>query len=96
MIKYYILFVALNFLDLIGSYFLLGPDQELNPICAYIWKTYGFATLVVFKVLNTIIPIAILNYCHRIQPKMAKYTIMFANVLVLIPVILLGYLWSLL
>lgn len=95
MAKYYILFVILNTLDLIGSYLLIGPDQEYNPLCTYIWRTYGFEALVVFKVLDTIMPIAIISCYYKVQPKRAKCVMILANILVSIPVIMLTYLWSL-
>lgn len=96
MFKYYILFIVLNTLDLVGSYLLLDPDKELNPVCTYIWENHGFASVIVLKILLIIYPIVIFNYYHSIQPKRAKYVMILANVLVLLPVILLGYLWSLL
>lgn len=96
MVKYYVLLVILNILDLLGSYLLFGPDQEYNPICAYIWRNHGFESLIFFKVMLTLIPIAIIDCYHDTQPKRAKYAIILANVLVFIPVVLLGYLWSLL
>lgn len=96
MLKYYDLFIILNTLDLVGSYILLEPGQELNPICAHIWSMYGFEGLVMFKVLMTAFPIAAINYYHKTEPKRAKYAIILANVIVTIPVVLLGYLWILL
>ena len=94
MFKYYILFVTLNFLDLIGSYLLLGPDQELNPICSFIWREFGFEYLVALKTLVTSFSIIVVNIYHTIEPKRAKYVMILANVLVLLPVVLLGFIWG--
>lgn len=95
MFKYYILFVILNILDLIGTYFLIKPDYEYNPISQYIWRTGGFNLLIVFKLSFTLFPIAVMNYYYQTEPKRAKYIMMLANVLVSLPVVLLGYLWIL-
>ncbi len=92
--KYYILFVVLNIFDLIGSYLLLGPDQEYNPICSFIWKEFGFEYLVVIKTLLTFLPLIIIDIYSEMEPKRAKIAIIIANVILAVPVIMLLYIWS--
>ena len=95
MIKYYILFVILSSLDLIGSYLLLSPEQEFNPICSFIWREFGFDYLVIMKTLLTFLPIIVISTYHKIEPKRAKAVIILANVIITVPVVMLLYIWSL-
>lgn len=92
MLKYYILFVVLNILDLIGAYFLIDIDSELNPFCKYIWENIGFGAVILLKTLLTIFPIVVINIYYDIQSVIAKYVIIFANILVMLPIITYCYL----
>ena len=94
MLKYYILFATLNIIDLVGSYILIGPNYEFNPVCQYIWKTYGFSSIILMKITLTILPVYIFYLYSKQEPLRAKYFIVSANAIVAIPIFALIRIWN--
>ncbi len=94
MLKYYVSFIVLNILDLVMTYFLINPDLEYNAIGRYLWQNYGFGSIVIMKVLLTAFPIIVFDRYSKIRPREAKLLIVLANAIVVVPVMMLFYLWS--
>ena len=94
MFKYYILFIILNILDLVMTYFLIHPDLESNLMGQYIWRNYGFGGVIIMKTVLTIFPICVINRYSKSYLTKAKFAIIVANLIVLVPVTILAYIWS--
>ncbi len=95
MTKYYLLFILLNLIDLIGSYFILDPYLEWNPVVTYLWKNHGYNSVILLKALFTAFPLWVIYYYATNEPFKAKIVMIVANLILCIPIAMLVYLWSL-
>lgn len=90
----YILYCVLSTLDVIGSYFLLSPDCEGNPIMKLIWENYGYTTVILVKTAIVMLVLFIYEYLmSREKTGYGGFVIWFAVVVTTTPVLLLLYIW---
>ena len=87
----WLIYAIVSVADLVLSGLYLNPSLEANPMAAWIWTTFGYLGLVIYKVL--IVSVLIYPTCKFIERKrenVAKIMLCFAILITTMACLLFG------
>lgn len=90
----YFMFVFLSIADLVLSYMALLPIDEANPITRFLWRHYGYMSIVILKAAS--VKTVLLSTYYINQQGKSTYTIGVLSFACGILTIVCFQLWSLL
>ena len=75
--RLFIIYLAVNALDLILTGLFLTSDTEANPVASAIWSNFGFPALIFYKILMVSIVVLGLHTVLKLQWEEKKYWVKF-------------------
>lgn len=89
--KLWLIYAIVSVADLVLSGLYLNPSLEANPVAAWIWATFGYLGLVIYKTF--VVCVIIYPSCRFVEKKrknLAKIMLYFAILVTTMACLLFG------
>ena len=90
--KLWLMYALVSVADLTLTGFLLEPSLEANLIASWIWTTFGFYGLILYKIFIILfIVYPVVSYVETRRPKAAKTIMSFGIILTATVCLMFGF-----